>query len=165
MAVVEIARIQVRRGQENQTGVPQLAGGEFAWAADTEKLYIGLTREDGGSRDDNVEILTENHLRNFFSSLSPLSTTASYVYQVGENITINPNATVNPFQVEFERTVQARLDDNDVSILNFGDAGSGVDDDTQLIQYAHDNLFLNSLGKSYDGNTSQDFPVVITART
>ena len=64
MSIIEVARIQVRRGQENQTGVPQLAGGEFAWAADTEKLYIGLRREDGGSRDANVEILTENSARN-----------------------------------------------------------------------------------------------------
>ena len=29
MAVVEIAKIQVRRGQENQTGVPRLDPGEF----------------------------------------------------------------------------------------------------------------------------------------
>lgn len=166
MAVVEIARIQVRRGQENQTGVPLLEGGEFAWAADTEKLYIGLKIADGGSRNANVEILTENHLRNFFSTLSPLSTTASYVYQVGEDLTLNPDVSVNPFGVEFERTVQNRLDDNDVSISNFGVVGQGLSgDDTQIIQYAHDNLFLNILGKTYNRNTSQDNPVVTTART
>lgn len=166
MAVVEIARIQVRRGQENQTGVPLLEGGEFAWAADTEKLYIGLKIADGGSRNANVEILTENHLRNFFSTLSPLSTTASYVYQVGEDLTLNPNVSVNPFGVEFERTVQQRLDDNDVSILNFGAVGQGLSgDDTQVIQYAHDNLFLNALGKTYDRNDAQDNPVVTTSRT
>ena len=62
MAVIEISRIQVRRGQENQTGVPILAGGEFGWAADTEHLYIGLRREDGGARDANVRVLTENDL-------------------------------------------------------------------------------------------------------
>ena len=42
MAVVQISKIQVRRGEENQTGIPQLAGGEFGWAEDTENLYIGL---------------------------------------------------------------------------------------------------------------------------
>jgi hypothetical protein len=67
MAVIEIARIQVRRGQENQTGIPLLSGGEFAWGADTENLYIGLRREDGGARDANVRILTENDLRLFSS--------------------------------------------------------------------------------------------------
>ena len=75
MAVIEIAKITVRTGQENQTGVPLLDGGEFAWAADTEKLYIGLRREDGGSRDANVEILTENSLQNFFTANGVLGTT------------------------------------------------------------------------------------------
>ena len=69
MAVIEISRIQVRRGQENQTGIPTLAGGEFAWAADTEHLYIGLRREDGGARDANVRILTENDAINVFTTV------------------------------------------------------------------------------------------------
>ena len=42
MAIVQISRIQVRRGQKNVgSGVPQLAGGEFGWAVDTRELYIG----------------------------------------------------------------------------------------------------------------------------
>lgn len=143
MPVIQIARIQVRRGQENQTGVPQLAGGEFGWAADTERLYIGLSKEDGGSRDDNVEILTENHLRNFFSALSPLSTTASYVYRVGTLITAEDNIN------EYERTIQDRLDEGDVSLENFGTIGIGGDD-TAVFQYAVDNLFLNASALSGD---------------
>lgn len=137
MAIIEIARIQVRRGQENQTGVPQLAGGEFGWAADTEKLYIGLSRDDGGARDANVEILTENHLRNFFNALSPLSSTASYVYRVGTLITAEDNIN------EFQRTIQDRLDEGAVSIENFGAVANGGDD-TAILQYAIDNLFLNA---------------------
>jgi hypothetical protein len=35
MAVVQISRIQVRRGQKQVTGMPQLASGEIAWAVDT----------------------------------------------------------------------------------------------------------------------------------
>ena len=42
MAVVQISRIQVRRGQANQgSGIPQLAGGELGWAVDEQELYIG----------------------------------------------------------------------------------------------------------------------------
>ena len=41
MAVIEIAKIQVRRGQESVTGVPQLDPGELGWAEDTQHLYIG----------------------------------------------------------------------------------------------------------------------------
>ncbi len=138
MAIVEVARIQVRRGQENQTGIPQLAGGEFAWAADTEKLYIGLTQEDGGSRNSNVEILTENSLKNLFSSLTPLNSSASYVYRQGTFIT-------SIGAEEHERSIQAKLDDGDVSIENFDIVGndSGVDD--AVFQIAIDNLFLNYL--------------------
>ncbi len=80
MAIIEIAKIQVRRGQENQTGVPILDGGEFAWAADTENLYIGLRREDGGSRDANIRVLTENDLRNFFDA-DPVNS-STYIYKV-----------------------------------------------------------------------------------
>ena len=89
MAVVEISKIQVRRGQENQTGVPILDSGEFGWASDTEALYIGLRRVDGGSRDANVRILTENDLRNFFSSsgsFSNLNTQTTYTYRDNQGI-------------------------------------------------------------------------------
>ena len=42
MAVVQISRIQHRRGRKNQgTGLPQLASGEIGWAIDTQELYIG----------------------------------------------------------------------------------------------------------------------------
>lgn len=146
MAVIEIARIQVRRGQENQTGVPQLAGGEFAWAADTEKLYIGLKREDGGARNANVEILTENSLRTYFSMYSALATTATYIYRVGTLITAENGVD------EYQRTIQDKLDDLDVSIDNFGEVGVGGDDHA-VMQYAIDNVFLNYL--SLSGNPSR----------
>jgi len=139
MAVIEIAKIQVRRGQENQTGVPILDGGEFGWASDTEHLYIGLRRIDGGSRDDNVRILTENDLRNIFQSSSSfpflLNTATAYTYRVGTYIT-----TSTIFGTEIQRTVQQKLD-GIVSVLDFGATGNGADDDTLPIQLAIDNLF------------------------
>lgn len=67
MAVVEIALIQVRRGQELQTGVPQLAPGEFAWAEDTQNLYIGKSIAEGANNDDNARVLTDKDLSNIFS--------------------------------------------------------------------------------------------------
>jgi hypothetical protein len=136
MAVVEIAKIQVRRGQENQTGVPQLDGGEFAWASDTEQLYIGLKIADGGSRDENVRILTENDERNFFA----LGVTSStYTYKVESYIT-----APNGFSEEVERTVQSKLDDI-VSITDFGAVGGTGTFDTAAIQLAIDRLFLDTM--------------------
>ena len=135
MAVIEIAKIQVRRGQERQTGIPRLDGGEFAWAADTEQLYIGLKIEDGGSHDANVRILTENDERNFFA----LGVTSStYTYRLGTMIT-----APNGFSEEFERTVQEKLDDF-VSITDFGAVGGDNNDDSSVIQTAIDHLFLDT---------------------
>lgn len=142
MAVIEIGKIQVRRGQENQTGVPQLDGGEFAWAADTERLYIGLRRADGGSRDDNVEILTENHLKNFFQISY---TSSTYIYKEGSYITAPLD---DPFN-ETQRTVQEKLDDIEVSVKDFGVIGNNTTTgvlqwDMARLQLAIDRLFLDT---------------------
>jgi hypothetical protein len=136
MPIIEIARIQVRRGQENQTGVPTLAGGEFGWAADTEHLYIGLRREDGGSRDENVRILTENDLDNFFDAV--VTNNSAYIYR--ENSLI----TADQFGAEYNRLVINKLDEF-VSVTDFGVVGlGGVSNDAELLQRAIDRLFLNS---------------------
>jgi hypothetical protein len=84
MAVIEIARIQVRRGKESQTGIPQLDSGELGWAEDTEHLYIGKRIVDGAKDDNNTRILTENDLINVFSMIAPgsaVSSTSSYRYR------------------------------------------------------------------------------------
>jgi len=137
MAVVSISRIQVRRGQENQTGVPTLAGGEFAWAADTEHLYIGLRREDGGARDANVRILTENDVHNLFTTMD-----ANYSYR---SDTV-PAITAGTYGGQaVERPIRIKADDI-VSIKDFGVVGhGGAEVASALIQVAVDNLFLDPL--------------------
>ena len=137
MAVVEISRIQVRRGQENQTGVPTLAGGEFGWAADTEHLYIGLRRDDGGARDANVRVLTENDLFQVVTT-----TDLSYTYRSETDPSIT--AATLP-GLPFERPISKKADDI-VSIKDFGVEGIGGDEvASDLIQVAVDNLFLDPL--------------------
>jgi len=143
MAVIEISRIQVRRGQENQTGVPTLAGGEFGWAADTENLYIGLRREDGGSRDDNVRILTENDLVNFFSTIQEPLDSTFYTYR-SETYTgaIDGITALTEGGLAYERLLRKKADDF-VSIADFNVTGEGIE--TEKIQKAVDNLFLDPL--------------------
>ena len=137
MAVIEISRIQVRRGQENQTGVPTLAGGEFAWAADTEHLFIGLRREDGGARDANVRILTENDLFNVTSLAD-----TSYTYRLDTDPAISAPSFGG---LGFERPINEKNDDT-VSIRDFGVIGQGGDEVVSaLLQVAVDNLFLDPL--------------------
>jgi hypothetical protein len=132
MAVIEIAKIQVRRGQENQTGIPALAGGEFAWAADTEHLYIGLRREDGGSRDENVRILTENDL---FSAVGNTATT--YTYREGSYLT---SVTGDDLSEEVVRTVSEVLDEAYVSVNHFKETG---EDGDVTLRRAITRLFAN----------------------
>ena len=67
MAVIEIAKIQVRRGQEHVTGVPQLDPGEFGWAQDTQHLYIGKRISEGANNDENSRILTDLDLRSILN--------------------------------------------------------------------------------------------------
>lgn len=116
MAVVEISKIVVRRGQELQTGIPRLDAGEFGWAEDTEHLYIGKRVSEGAVSDDNTRILTENDL-NFFSLLATNtgSVTSAYRYRdtvVGEQ---------NPYLIHTNlQTVQTKLDSLDPSLTDFG---------------------------------------------
>lgn len=58
MAVIQISKIQVRRGlQEN---LPQLASGEIGWSVDEQRLYIGNgTLSEGAPLLGRTEILTE----------------------------------------------------------------------------------------------------------
>lgn len=149
MAVVEIAKIQVRRGVEAQTGVPQLDGGEFAWAADTEHLYIGVKRVDGGSRDSNVRVLTENDVKSLFDVVSTglLNTLTNYVWESDSAGTITTSTSINnAYFQQIQRTVQNKLDDI-VNVADFGvypsTSGSPVDCSAAL-QMVIDHLYLDT---------------------
>jgi len=164
MAVVQISKIQVRRGQENQTGTPQLAGGEFGWAADTENLYIGLKREDGGVRDANIRVLTENDVRLFASFVSSststgmLSTITNYTWNVDNSKTITSSTYVTNNNIV--RTVQNKLDDL-VSVADFGVISSSTTDCSIALQTAIDHLFLdmdfNNTTTQYDTQGSLQY--------
>lgn len=138
MAVVQISKIQVRRGRKSQTNLPQLSGGELGWAVDTQQLYIGNgSVSEGSPFVGNTEILTERS--NIFGLLG------AYTYSDGVLQTgIDSNTP-------FSRSLQQKLDDV-VSVRDFGaqgDFSSGVGtDDTLSLQRAIDQLFLNSTNKS-----------------
>ena len=56
MAIVQISKIQVRSG--NIADLPQLAVGEFGWAVDEKRLFIGNDPNTIGALPDNTEIAT-----------------------------------------------------------------------------------------------------------
>jgi len=140
MAVVQISRIQQRRGKKNsQTGFPQLASGEIAWAIDTQELYIGNGAvSEGAPFVGNTKILTEHDNLLDFATL----------YQYKRNDTRIKTGEFSSIPVR--RSVQERLDDY-VSVRAFGIIGDSTTDVTALLQRAIDQLFLNDSTKN---NTS-----------
>jgi hypothetical protein len=136
MAVIQISKIQVRRGQTAELGMPQLASGEFGWSIDEQRLFIGSgSVAEGAPAVDNVEILTENSL---FAALDKAAS-MTYTY-IGNNpdINIETGPDVNS---PVERTIQQKLDD-DVVVLDFG-ATNGTDI-TEAAQRAINELYKNS---------------------
>lgn len=70
MAQTQISRIQHRRGPLADLAGITLNSGEFGWAVDDRRLFIGNRTSEGGPLDENIEIITALNLS------SPLVTTA-----------------------------------------------------------------------------------------
>ena len=144
MAILEIAKIQVRRGEENVTGIPQLDPGEFGWAQDTEHLYIGKRISEGATSDDNTRILTEQDkssivdelggvLRSLLGPRDAGASTATYRYRA-----LDPhiNSTIT--------TIATKLD-NTVSLTDYNVTASYLPVDiTGKLRTAVNDLFRNS---------------------
>jgi hypothetical protein len=136
VAVVQISRIQVRRGQKNVgSGLPQLASGELGWAIDTRELYIGNgSVAEGSPAVGNTKVLTQ------YDDIFSLADT--YTYREEDSYIQTGSASSSPVQ----RTLQARLDDR-VSVRGFGVTGVSSDDATAGLQRAIDQLFINDANK------------------
>ena len=132
MAVVQISRIQIRRGQKNAgTGIPQLASGEMAWAIDTQELYIGNGAiSEGSPAVGNTKILTDaDNLLDLIGQYVYKSDSA--LIQTGQD----PNYPIT-------RTLQERLDER-VTSASYGILPNAGDQAT-AIQRAIDNLFITN---------------------
>jgi Pectate lyase superfamily protein/Major tropism determinant N-terminal domain len=145
MAVVQISRIQIRRGKKDGpredgvdgwTGV-KLASAEMAWCVDSQQLYIGNGEtSEGAPAAGNTEILTS---RNNLIDIA--------LYQYGR---VNINVT---------RNLQQRLDER-VNAESFGvvpvlDGDIGVatqTNRTHAIQTAINKLYFDSLQNSGNPN-------------
>jgi hypothetical protein len=136
VAVVQISRIQVRRGQKNQgSGLPQLASGELGWAIDTRELYIGNGAvSEGAPAVGNTKVLTE------YDNIFTLADT--YAYRENDPYIVTGADASTPHT----RSLQDRLDDI-VSVRSFGLTGLESQDATVKLQQALDQLYLNSATK------------------
>jgi hypothetical protein len=115
MAVFQIAKIQVRRGDARQTGIPHLDAGEFGWAiAGTDpnstipELYIGNgSLSEGAAVEGVTRLLTEYDT--FSGVLNAINAINGYTYKGHSSSTLS---NIQP------RTVQSKLDDF-VNVLDY----------------------------------------------
>jgi hypothetical protein len=134
MAVIQISKIQQRRGQTAQTNFPQLSSGEFGWSIDQQQLFIGNgSVAEGAPAVGNTQIITEHNVSNFF-----LYAQSGYTY----GTTFNSEGEVIT-QIGVSRTVQSKLDDF-VNLNDFGDTTNAIDD-TLIIQNAIN--YSSSIGR------------------
>lgn len=130
MAVIQISKIQVRRGAVGDEGMPQLSSGEMGWAIDTQQLFIGNgSVAEGAPAVGNTEILTTRSLFDVVANI----TSSSYTYS-GHNSNVTLNSVV-------ARTVGNKLDDT-ASLFDFG--AKEQTDITTALQGAIDDLYLNT---------------------
>lgn len=126
MAVVQISKIQVRRGQKNSnSGVPQLSSAEFAWAVDTQELFIGNgSVSEGAPYVGNTKVLTEHD--------NLLALASSYQFASDDT----------SISLSVPRTLQGKLDEY-VSVADFGAVGDGSTDCVAAFTNAFNELFKN----------------------
>ena len=124
MSVIQISKIQVRRGRKGDVGsVPQLSSAEFAWAVDTQELYIGNgSVAEGAPYVGNTKILTEHD--------NLLELTSGYQFASTDPI-ITRSVT---------RSLQSKLDET-VSVVDYGAVPDGSTDCTLAFEAAFADLF------------------------
>lgn len=128
MAVIQISKIQLRRGKKNsEVGIPQLSSAELAWAIDSQELYIGNgSLTEGAPFVGNTKILTEHD--------NILELAGSYQFAVDNPLIVH----------SVPRSLQSKVDEIAVSVKDFGAVGDGIVDDTQAFKNAADQLFKNA---------------------
>lgn len=125
---MQISKIQVRRGQKNSnSGIPQLSSAEFAWAVDSQELYIGNgSVAEGAPYVGNTKILTEHD--------NILDLASSYQFAANDTA----------ITLSVPRSLQSKIDEIQVSVLDFGAVGDGSTDCVLAFETALTELFRNA---------------------
>jgi len=109
MAVIQISRIQVRRGLSED--LPQLASGELGWSIDTRQLFIG-----NGTLDEGAPVAGITEILTAYSNGADLSAIKTNVTILQSNVsTLQANVATLQSQVGF---FTATLADNTSTLTN-----------------------------------------------
>lgn len=149
MAVIEIAKIQVRRGLEGVTGVPTLSPGEFGWAQDTQNLYIGRSVEEGASSTGNTRILTDRDLNNIFELINYGADSQAHDAQASYRYRPNLPYGVTTGSFASTTTTIGKKLDNWISLTDFvgpEDYFASGEDITLLLEKALKSIYQNDAG-------------------
>jgi hypothetical protein len=129
MAVVQISRIQHRRGL--QQDLPNLASAELGWSVDEQRLFIGNgTLDEGAPTVGRTEVLTQH------TDILALAGTYTYKGLAGGYTVQTGLDGLHPVQ----RALQSKLDEF-VSVKDFGAIGDGSTDDTLAINRALQQIY------------------------
>jgi hypothetical protein len=132
MAVIQISKIQQRRGQKLISGIPQLSSGELAWAVDTQELFIGNgSLAEGAPYVGNTKVLTEHD--------NILELASSYRFA-------NDDASIT---FSTSRSLQSKIDEIEVSVLDFGSPVDGSTDCTEAFNNAFAELYQSVGNEKY----------------
>jgi hypothetical protein len=127
MAVIQISKIQQRRGQKLLSGMPQLSSAEIAWAVDTQELFIGNgSVTEGAPYVGNTKILTEH------DNILELAGTYKFAQS---DVSITGS---------IDRSFQGKLDEIQVSVLDFGPMPDPSTDHSEYFMLAFEQLFQNA---------------------
>ena len=127
MAVVQISKIQQRRGQKLLSGMPQLSSAELAWAVDTQELFIGNgSVTEGAPYVGNTRVLTEHD--------NILELAGSYKFA-------EPDFSIT---ASIFRSLQSKLDEIQVSVTDFGPQPDPSTNHTPHFVTAFAQLFQNA---------------------
>jgi hypothetical protein len=129
MAVTQISTIQVRYGLQADIG--NLAAGEFAWAIDTQRLFIGNGDiSEGAPYGGLTEITTSGASADLLTgNYTYAGILGGYIAKTGPSV-----------DIPVVRQLQDKIDDF-INVRDFGAAGTGNADDTEAIQRALDEIY------------------------
>ena len=154
MAVVQISKIQIRRGL--QEDLPQLASAELGWSIDERRLFIGNgTLAEGAPTTGRTEILTAQSI---FSELSAITVLQGNVANIEADVTTIHSDIAN---------LQLLTGVNLLTLANNTTANIGIVDTPTIMSYAITRNSKRRLGTltaaNYGSTTSVDDEYTETA--